>query len=353
MNGSRSAAMTGGSTALSTDERRAATRNAVAGLLDRDAGQHAPRRRRPPPRRRTAQSTRLAEAQARRLRLPARALISCSGVIRGRNSRRARPRRRCAPHPERMKRARGRAAWCRVGAMALGDRIEQAIEQRSDVARRDRARRARSRRRGAAGRPDGRSGSRVTARVALPRRSGAARHAGLVARRRASSRPAGWLAMAALQAAAVVSPLGAAAHRAAHPRWFAVATSQLAGNGIAKVAPGGGAVGAALQYRMLVQSGLARSERGGRPHGDEPAHASRSCSRCRCSPSRRSLRGSVDRSLVEATIAGLVVFGVLFAIGVVDARARRPARLGRTRRPARPQPAPAPLRAAARASRRG
>nr|MBA2506503.1 UPF0104 family protein [Thermoleophilaceae bacterium] len=30
--------------------------------------------------------------------------------------------------------------------------------------------------------------------------------------------------------------------------WFAVITSQLAGNGLSKIAPGGGAVGGALQY---------------------------------------------------------------------------------------------------------
>ena len=39
-------------------------------------------------------------------------------------------------------------------------------------------------------------------------------------------------------------------------RWQPVIASQLAGNALAKVAPGGGAMGSALQYRMLV---------GGRP----------------------------------------------------------------------------------------
>ena len=34
--------------------------------------------------------------------------------------------------------------------------------------------------------------------------------------------------------------------------------SQLAGNALSKVAPGGGAMGAALQYRMLVQAGVER-----------------------------------------------------------------------------------------------
>jgi len=39
-------------------------------------------------------------------------------------------------------------------------------------------------------------------------------------------------------------------------RWFPVVTSQLAANGAARVAPGGGAVGNALQYSMLVRAGV-------------------------------------------------------------------------------------------------
>ena len=41
-------------------------------------------------------------------------------------------------------------------------------------------------------------------------------------------------------------------------RWRPVIVSQLAGNALAKVAPGGGAMGAALQYKMLVQAGVGR-----------------------------------------------------------------------------------------------
>src|SRR4051794_39657625 len=66
----------------------------------------------------------------------------------------------------------------------------------------------------------------------------------------------GWAVVAvAAQAIAVVCLWWLqriAMHRAP---WFPVATSQLAGNGMAKVAPGGGAVGAAVQYKMLVQAG--------------------------------------------------------------------------------------------------
>src|SRR3954454_18826529 len=67
----------------------------------------------------------------------------------------------------------------------------------------------------------------------------------------------GWLvAMAALQAAAMAC-LWALQHLALRARsWLGVITSQLAGNGVAKIAPGGGAVGSALQYRMLVQAGI-------------------------------------------------------------------------------------------------
>ena len=46
-----------------------------------------------------------------------------------------------------------------------------------------------------------------------------------------------------------------ALHRA---RWADVIESQLAGNALSKIAPAGGAVGAALQYRMLVDAGLER-----------------------------------------------------------------------------------------------
>ena len=38
--------------------------------------------------------------------------------------------------------------------------------------------------------------------------------------------------------------------------WFRVATSQLAGNAVSRIVPGGAAAGGALQYRMLVNSGV-------------------------------------------------------------------------------------------------
>jgi uncharacterized protein (TIRG00374 family) len=41
-----------------------------------------------------------------------------------------------------------------------------------------------------------------------------------------------------------------------HATWGPVIRAQLAGNALAKVAPGGGAAGGGLQYKMLVESGL-------------------------------------------------------------------------------------------------
>lgn len=39
-------------------------------------------------------------------------------------------------------------------------------------------------------------------------------------------------------------------------RWFAIATAQIAGNAFSRIVPGGAAAGAAIQFRLLVLSGL-------------------------------------------------------------------------------------------------
>jgi uncharacterized protein (TIRG00374 family) len=140
-----------------------------------------------------------------------------------------------------------------------------------------------------------------------------------------------WLAvMAALQGATLVC-LWALQRLALHVHgWYAVASSQLAGNALSKVAPGGGAMGAALQYRMLVQAGLSRG----------PVVAGLTAASLLVFAVVLALpvlalpafaRGAVDRNLVEATIAGLAVFAVLFAIGVLMLAFDRPLRwVGRT-----------------------
>jgi uncharacterized membrane protein YbhN (UPF0104 family) len=64
-----------------------------------------------------------------------------------------------------------------------------------------------------------------------------------------------WLVlMALLEAASIWCVLALQRICLAGAPWRAVIASQLAGNAVAKVAPGGGAAGAGLQYRMLVES---------------------------------------------------------------------------------------------------
>lgn len=108
-----------------------------------------------------------------------------------------------------------------------------------------------------------------------------------------------------------------------------VIESQLAGNALAKIAPGGGALGGALQYRMLVEAGLPKA----------PTAAGITASNLLIFvvvlalpvlvlPSL--LGGAVNRNLLQATIIGVIVFGILAAVGVVLLAYDRPlAYLGR------------------------
>ncbi len=142
-------------------------------------------------------------------------------------------------------------------------------------------------------------------------------------------------AMAALQAAALVS-LWELQRLAIHVRpWRPVIASQLAGNALAKVAPGGGALGAALQYRMLVQAGVSR----GRAVAGLTAANLLVLAVVLALPVLAVpaiARGVVPRSLTEATLAGLGVFVVLFALAaMLLARDRALAWVGRTLQRAR------------------
>jgi uncharacterized protein (TIRG00374 family) len=112
--------------------------------------------------------------------------------------------------------------------------------------------------------------------------------------------------------------------------WFPVITSQLAGNALSKVAPGGGAVGAALQYRMLVAAGLRRAGIvSGLTAVNLLVFAAVLALPVLAIPA--IIRGAVDRSLVQATIVGAIVFVALFAAGVVCLAFDSPLRwIGRT-----------------------
>ncbi len=135
--------------------------------------------------------------------------------------------------------------------------------------------------------------------------------------------PGSLAGMAALQLAALAC-LWALQHVALRaPRWRPVITSQLAGNALAKVAPGGGALGSALQYRMLVQAGL------------PPAATVSALTVVNllvfavvlalpvlAIPAL--LRGSVDRTLLETAVVGMVIFVVACALGALLLSTDRP-----------------------------
>jgi uncharacterized protein (TIRG00374 family) len=126
-----------------------------------------------------------------------------------------------------------------------------------------------------------------------------------------------WLAaMAGLQALTLVC-LWALQRRALHPAGGgALIPSQLAGNALSKIAPGGGAMGAALQYRMLVQSGVAK-------HSVATALTAANllvfgvvlALPVLAIPA--FISGGVSRDLLEVAIVGLAVFVLLAVVGTV------------------------------------
>ncbi|HEU4974895.1 MAG TPA: flippase-like domain-containing protein [Baekduia sp.] len=209
----------------------------------------------------------------------------------------------------------------RVGAHAtrgeprphVGDRIEGALQQHADVEG--------AISRGERERPQRRSVVRTVVWLAI---TGVSLY--LVAPtlletlgswRDVTSLAAGWaLAMLPLEAAAFVCLwwLQRIAMRGA--AWYAVATSQLPANGMAAISPGGGAVGAALQYRLLVQAGVDRVVAvSGLTAANLTTLAIVLALPVLALPSL--IRGLVNRTLVEAAAGGLAIFVVLGSIGAV------------------------------------
>jgi uncharacterized protein (TIRG00374 family) len=126
-----------------------------------------------------------------------------------------------------------------------------------------------------------------------------------------------WLgAMAALQAAALACLWAVQFLALRRARWQPVIASQLAANALAKIAPGGGAMGSALQYRMLVGTGLpASGVVSGLTASNLLVFAVVLALPVLSVPA--IVRGGVERDLLNAAVAGLAVFVVLFAAGAV------------------------------------
>jgi uncharacterized protein (TIRG00374 family) len=106
-------------------------------------------------------------------------------------------------------------------------------------------------------------------------------------------------------------------------RWRPVIAAQLASNALSNIAPGGGPVGAALQYRILVAAGLDAQMVVsaltavqllvfaivlGLPIVAIPA----------------ALHGSVNRSLLEAAVAGVAAFALIVGAAALLMRTDRP-----------------------------
>src|SRR3954454_14273659 len=131
------------------------------------------------------------------------------------------------------------------------------------------------------------------------------------------------IAMAVLQVAAnaCMWDLQRVALRAS--RWRPVIASQLASNALSNIGPGGGAGGAALQYKMLVRAGL-----------DGPSTVSALTAvnllvfgvvlALPVLAVPALLRGAVNRSLLQAALAGLAAFAVTAAIVAVLLATDRP-----------------------------
>jgi hypothetical protein len=68
--------------------------------------------------------------------------------------------------------------------------------------------------------------------------------------------PAWYLVMLVAEAASFTCIWGLQRLALRTDRWFGVATAQLAGNAFSRIVPAGAAAGAAVQYRMLTESGI-------------------------------------------------------------------------------------------------
>jgi uncharacterized membrane protein YbhN (UPF0104 family) len=200
-----------------------------------------------------------------------------------------------------------------AGNRRIGDRIEQAVGQHADVEHEIE--------RGEAEQPAGRSLRRTLVWLTITAISLYLVAPSLLEVLGSWSdvdrlAPAWLVAMALLQFASLAC-LWELQRLAIHThRWYPVIASQLAGNALSKVAPGGGAVGAALQYKMLVQAGIARA----RAVAGLTAANLLTLGVVLALPVLAVpvlLRGGVDSSLVEAAVVGLVVFAALFAVSAL------------------------------------
>ena len=211
---------------------------------------------------------------------------------------------------------------------SLGDRVEAALEERSDVAaglergaaeleQREARRRAGTLRRTAFWL----TVSAVSLYLVAPAVLDV-----LGSWRQIAEVAPGWLAAMALLQAAALGCIWWLQRIAIHTTaWRPVIASQLAGNSLAKIAPGGGAMGAALQYRMLVAAGTPP----GRVAAGLTTASLLTLAIVLALPLLALpaiLRGGVQPDLLDATLIGLGVFVALFGAGALCVVSDRPLR---------------------------
>jgi uncharacterized protein (TIRG00374 family) len=136
--------------------------------------------------------------------------------------------------------------------------------------------------------------------------------------------------MAALQLASVACLWALQRVALRTRRWRPVIASQLAGNALSKIAPGGGALGAALQYRLLVQGGLpASSTVAALTAVNLLVFAVVLVLPVLAIPAL--IRGDVSRSLLQTAVAGLALAAVAVGLGALLLSTDRPLSwIGRT-----------------------
>jgi uncharacterized membrane protein YbhN (UPF0104 family) len=127
-----------------------------------------------------------------------------------------------------------------------------------------------------------------------------------------------WLvAMAALEASSLATIWILQRICLRRPAFGPVVLSQLAGNALAKVAPGGGAAGGALQYRMLTDAGLAPATVGaGLTAANLLGFATLLALPALTIPAVAAGL-PVERGLVQAALLGAALFAAVAAVGGV------------------------------------
>ena len=138
----------------------------------------------------------------------------------------------------------------------------------------------------------------------------------------------GWIAAAlALEAASFVCTWALQRVALGKPLWFAVSTSQLAGNALGRVVPGGAAAASAVQYRMLLRAGASPVRiASGLAAASALLFASLFALPVLAVPA--ILRGTpIDALLERGALLGAAAFVLMLAVGIVAFAFDRPLRV--------------------------